>query len=137
MNTVVIDTNIFISALIKKGKTREIITKLRLNFLFPEIEFEELHKHKEEIIRKSKISEKEFYILLLRLLNYVRVIPTEIVLPYKKQADKLIGQIDPDDVLFVATSLALNCPIWSDDKHLKKQNKIKILTTSDMIKRIR
>lgn len=133
MNSIVLDTNIFISALIKEGATREIITQLKLNFLFPEFEFEELHKHKEEIIKKSKISEKEFYVLILRLLNYARVIPMEIIFPYKKQADEIMGHIDKDDVVFIATALAFNCPIWSDDAHFKKQRKIKILTTSEII----
>ena len=43
------------------------------NFLFPEFEFEELDKYKEEILEKSKMNEKEFYVLLLRLLKYVRI----------------------------------------------------------------
>jgi predicted nucleic acid-binding protein len=133
MNLIVLDTNVFISALIKEGITREIITTLKVNFLFPEFEFEEIHNHKEEIIKKSKISEKEFYILILRLLNYVRVIPTEIILPYRKQASKIIGHIDKDDVIFIATALAFNCPIWTDDVHFKKQRKIKILTTPEII----
>ncbi|MBI2004103.1 hypothetical protein HYS72_01430 [Candidatus Pacearchaeota archaeon] len=51
MNTIVIDTNIFISSLIKEGLTREIITNSKINFLFPEFELEEIYSHKEEIIK--------------------------------------------------------------------------------------
>jgi predicted nucleic acid-binding protein len=44
---VVIDTNIFISALMKKDSlTREIIVNSYHNFLFPEYEFQEIYKYK-------------------------------------------------------------------------------------------
>ena len=131
MNTIVIDTNIFMSGLIKEGLTREIITNSKINFLFPEFELEEIYNHKKEIIKKAGYSEKEFYVLLLRLLKYVRIIPTDVVVDYKKQAYEIIGNIDEDDVIFIATALAFNCPIWSDDKHFQKQNVVKIFKTSE------
>ena len=131
MNTLVIDTNIFMSGLIKKGLTRKIITNSKINFLFPEFELEEIYNHKKEIIKKAGYSEKEFYVLLLRLLKYVRIIPTDVVVDYKKQAYEIIGNIDEDDVIFIATALAFNCPIWSDDKHFQKQNVVKIFKTSE------
>jgi len=131
MNTLVIDTNIFMSGLIKKGLTRKIITNSKINFLFPEFELEEIYNHKKEIIKKAGYSEKEFYVLLLRLLKYVRIIPTDVVVDYKKQAYEIIGYIDEDDVIFIATALAFNCPIWSDDKHFQKQNVVKIFKTSE------
>ena len=112
MNTIVIDTNIFMSGLIKEGLTREIITNSKINFLFPEFELEEIYNHKKEIIKKAGYSEKEFYILLLRLLKYVRIIPTEVVIDYKKQAYEIMGHIDENDVVFIATALAFNCSIW-------------------------
>ena len=129
----VIDTNIFISALIKDNLVRETIVHSRHNLLFPEFEFEEIRKHKLEIIRKSGLSEKEFDILLLRLINYVKIIPTDIISNYKRQASEIIGKIDQDDSIFVATALAFDCPIWSEDKHFKKQNKIKVYTTKEVL----
>ena len=38
-------------------------------------------------------------------------------------------KIDKEDVIFIATALAYNATIWSDDTDFQKQNKIKILTT--------
>ena len=44
-----------------------------------------------------------------------------------KRGEVDIGNVDIDDVPFIATSLAFdNCPIWSDDKHFKGQDRIKI-----------
>ena len=131
---ILIDSNILISALIKKGFTRDILTNFNANFLFPEQGLEEIYFYKSEIIRKSKINEKEFYVLLLRLLKYIRLIPIGIFINFKDEANKIMGKIDKDDVLFIATALALNCPIWSDDKHFKKQKRVEIFTTKHMYK---
>ncbi len=45
-----------------------------------------------------------------------------------------MSKIDKNDVVFIAAALALNCPIWSDDKHFKKQKEIKIFTTKEISK---
>ena len=135
MHTLVIDTNILFSALIKIGFTREIITNSNINFLFPEQGLEEIYFYKSEIIRKAKINEKEFDILLLRLLKYVKLIPTKIFINFKYKADKIIGHIDKNDTIFIAVALALNCSVWSDDKHFKKQREVRIFTTKDIFKR--
>jgi DNA mismatch repair ATPase MutS len=86
---IVIDTNIFISALIKDDLTRFLITHLRQNFLFPEFEFEEIKNHKKEILHKSGLSEREFDILFLRLMSYVKIVPSNISNVFKEKAKKL------------------------------------------------
>lgn len=134
MDTLVIDTNVLISALIKNGLTRNILTNLKINFLFPELSLEDIYFYKKEIIKKAKISENQFYILLLRILKYIKIVPLDILIKFREDADKLIGKIDKEDTIFIATALAFNCPVWSNDKHFKKQNKIKILTTKDMMR---
>lgn len=131
---IVIDTNILMSALIKEGITRYIITDFGLNLLFPELEFREIENHKKEILKKSELSEKEFNILLISLLKYIKIIKTEKILDYREEANEIMSKIDPDDAMFIATALAFDALIWSDDKHLKMQNKIKVLNTVDIIK---
>ncbi|MEK6968674.1 MAG: PIN domain-containing protein [Nanoarchaeota archaeon] len=39
---------------------------------------------------------------------------------------------DPDDVAYFALALYLGCPIWSNDKRLKEQNKVRIITTKEL-----
>ena len=131
---IVIDTNIFISALIKDGMTRNLIISSKDSLLIPEFEFDEIEKHKKEILEKSKLSESELNNLFSNLLKYVAVIETEKIIGYRGEAFEIIGKIDKDDVIFIATALAFNAAIWSEDSDFQKQNKIKILTTKDMIK---
>ncbi len=49
----------------------------------------------------------------------------------------LLDSIDSDDAPFFATSLAFDCcPIWSDDKKLKNQDKILFYNTKEIIAQI-
>ena len=41
---------------------------------------------------------------------------------------------DSDDIEYFALALKLNCPIWSEDKALKKQSIVKVYSTSELIK---
>ncbi|MEK6926353.1 MAG: PIN domain-containing protein [Nanoarchaeota archaeon] len=130
---IVVDTNIFISALIKDGVTRNLIVHSKYGLLFPELEFDEILEYEEEILKKSGLSHEEFEELLFDLLNYVKIIKTEQVIDYKDKATEIMGSIDEDDVIFIATALAFNCPVWSDDSHFKMQKKIKVIATRDML----
>lgn len=128
---IVIDTNIFISALIKDSLTRELIVNSNHDFIFPEFEFQELYKHKQEIIEKAEYSEIEFIRLISILLKYMQIISIEEIRDYYSQACKIIGNIDREDIIFISTALAFNAIIWSDDKHFKQQNSIKVFTTEE------
>ena len=83
---IVIDTNIFISALIKDGMTRNLIISSKDSLLIPEFEFDEIEKHKKEILEKSKLSESELNNLFSNLLKYVAVIETEKIIRYRGEA---------------------------------------------------
>jgi len=132
---IVVDSNVFISALIKDSLTRKLIAKCKEWLIIPEYFFQEVRKHEKEILLKSKLSKESYDILFNELLRYVFVIPNEVILPYREEALKIVKDIDIDDVLFIATALAFeDAVVWSDDKKLKKQNKIKIINTSEIIK---
>jgi predicted nucleic acid-binding protein len=129
---IVIDTNIFISALIKDSLTREIIVNLDNNFLFPEFELQEIYKYKDEIIKKSGYSEIEFIRLVTLLLNHMKIVSYEEICNYNNEAWEIMSKIDQEDFIFIATALAFDAMIWSDDKHFKMQDRVKYLTTEEM-----
>lgn len=129
---IVIDTNVFISALMKDSITREIIVNSKYLFLFPEYEFQEIYKYKDDILKKSGYSEKEFIRLTSLLLNHMRIIGYEEIRDNFNEASEIMNQIDINDAMFVAVALTFDAFIWSDDKDFKKQNRIKVLTTEDM-----
>lgn len=131
---IVIDANIFIVTLIQDSKVRELLFRLPHTFLFPAVHFEELKEHEQELLKKSGLSFDELYLVKLKLLSYVSIVPETTSRLFKQQAKQIIDTIDPDDVPIIATSLAFNsCPIWTDDKDFQRQHVIPILTTSQII----
>ena len=130
---IIIDANILFSALIKDSKTREIILKADEFFLFPSYIFIEAQKYKQEIIEKSKMPKEEFEKLFRLILGKVLIVPNEVLIPYRKIAFEIVKDIDPTDVLFVACALAYpGSVIWSNDKRLKKQSKVRVLNTKEL-----
>ena len=93
-----------------------------------------MEKHKETLLKKSEMKDKDFNLLLNILLRKVMIVPTEVLFPYRKEAYEIVKDIDPDDILFIACALAYpDSFIWSDDKKLKQQSKIRIVNTSEML----
>jgi len=129
---IIIDTNIFISALIKDGHVRNLIVHSKDALFLPEFELEEIYKNREEIIKKAKLTEKEFLMLVLRLLSYVKIVPNDICIKYETTAFRIMANIDIDDVQFIAAALALNAIVWSDDNHFQKQKEVKVVTTREI-----
>ena len=135
---VVIDTNVLISALIRDSATRRIIINSGMEFYYPEASLHELRKYKSLILDKSGLSEIEYEKIMNNLFGYITLIPTEKLNEHSEEARKIIGKIDPDDVVFIAAAICYEDPvIWSDDRHFDKQGRVKVLKTSDMIKILR
>ena len=131
---IVVDTNIFISALIKNSLTRHLIINSKDNLLFPEFEFIEIKNHLSEILEKSGLSYKELEDLIKDLLKYVKIVRTEEIINYRNKSSDIMSKIDKDDIIFIATALATDAVIWSDDKHFKKQNEVTAYTTKEINK---
>lgn len=131
---VIIDTNILFSAIIKNSTTRRLILEYDNYFLFPEYIFEETEEHKNELLIKSGMDDEDFSKLLGIILQKVMIIPNEKLLPCLPEALEIIKDIDINDVLFIACALAYpNSILWSDDKNLKKQTKITVKCTKEII----
>jgi len=130
----IIDTNIFISSLLKDSTTREILLNESLNFYLPEVVLSDVNKYLPYIIKKSKLSEKEIEKLLNTILENLILVPID---EYEKKIDEgmnIIGNIDEKDTQFIALALAIeNDGIWSNDKHFDKQDKIQVFKTNDII----
>lgn len=132
---IIIDSNILFSALIKDAITRKIILNYDGYFLFPSFIFEEMEKHKDELLKKSKMRKHDFNKLLNILLQKVIIIPSETLLPYKKEALHIVKEIDKNDAMFIACALRHQPSVlWTDDKKLKQQSVIPIIDTSEMIR---
>jgi predicted nucleic acid-binding protein len=132
---IVVDANILFSALIKEGATSELLFADDLRLFAPEFIFVEFSKHKESILGKTQRSEGDFSRLIEILSRRISLIPFSEFQSFAEEADKISP--DPDDAQYFALALKLHCPIWSNDKPLTKQSKIRVLSTDELLKLLR
>ena len=132
---IVIDTNVLISALIKDSFTRRVIVGSGMNFCYPEISLHELRKYEKLIMEKSGLGRDEFDELLEKILEYVVLIPTEVIHKHMDRAKSIMLKTEPKDVVFISVALAFdNSVIWSDDKDFDRQDTIRIIKTGQFTK---
>ena len=130
----IIDTNIFIAALIKDSVTRKVINHQEMEFFVSEFIFEEIEKYYSEIQEKSKLSQEEFG-LLFETLKQKLILVSDEEIQHKEEAQKIMSPIDVKDSIFIAIALSThNEGIWSEDRHFEQQNRVKVWKTKDILK---
>lgn len=130
----VVDANVLISALIKEGKTDDVLFMPFLELNTVDFVFEEFYKHGIEIIKKTKRNAESFIYLYEAFSKTINTFPVSNYKDKLKEAE--IISPDPNDYHYFALALKLNCPIWSNDKRLQNQDKVKIYTTEDLINKL-
>ena len=132
----VVDANKLFAGIITKGKKLQSWT---LNILFSdEVELfapfrllAELEKNRDEIRRKSGFSLQDFEVFVGVLKLRVRFIPLEQFLDKVPEAKELAPHLK--DIEYFALALKLDCPIWAQEKAFKKQSRVKVFSTSELI----
>jgi predicted nucleic acid-binding protein len=129
----VVDANVVISALIADSKTRELVVTLEPDLLTPQFVHDEIENYEDLIVEKSGMERRRVQQFVDLLFQYIEVLPTNEFYPHIDEAREAIGETDPDDVLYVATALARDADIWSDDSDFEEQNVVEVYSTSDVI----
>jgi len=126
----VVDANILFAALIKDGFGYSLLFNGKFQLFTPEYVFTEFEKHKEEILEKTERTTEELYKLLEVLKRRINIIPLEELTEFVEKAEKISP--DPGDMVYFALALKFNCPIWSNDKKLKQQDKVLVYHTHEL-----
>ena len=129
---VVADTSELFSFFNEKSKARELSLSAKLSLQAPKFSLDEINEHKDKIIKSFSLTEPQFA-LVKKLLN------TVVKFAGEKEYSKLLSEArevspDPDDVDFFALALTSKIPLWSEDKELKKQSRVKVLSTRELSK---
>ncbi|MFH1053966.1 MAG: PIN domain-containing protein [Candidatus Woesearchaeota archaeon] len=127
----VIDANILISILIKPGKTIDVFFMDKLDFFAPNLLFEEVENNMGLIIKKSMLSIEDLMQIIKILRRKVTIISEIEFLDYREDAIKICP--DPKDLAYFALALYMKCPIWTNERRLRNQDKIEIYSTQDII----
>lgn len=126
----VVDTNILFTYFWRNSVFNKLL-KEELELFSPKLALKEIHKYSSEIIRKTKLTKKEFEDLIKDLALEVEFIPIKEYSSLLKKATQNLE--DKKDADLLALALRLHCPIWSNDKHLKQQKLIITLTTKEIV----
>ena len=130
---IVLDTNILISSLLKNGLTRDLILLSPLEMHSIELAKLEMEKHKAELLFKSRLDAGSFDYLKESIFGKIDFASIDDIMLFKNKAVEVMREIDIDDSLFLALAMSLNCPIWSNDRHFKRQDVVKTYTTIELM----
>ena len=128
---IVIDANPLISILIKPGKPLDLFFSYCLSIAAPELLFQELERNKGTIQKKTTLSNKELEQFFDITKQIIKIIPETEFVHLRARAKDVCP--DKKDVIYFALALHLNCPLWSNEKRLKRQDTVKVFSTHELI----
>ncbi|HIG98530.1 TPA: hypothetical protein HA231_03860 [Candidatus Woesearchaeota archaeon] len=131
---VVVDANILISLLIAKGSKQELFFSGHITPHSPELALFEIGKYWKRISEQSGLPEKELKLTFACVKEQLTILSLPEIRERLSEA-KLISP-DKDDAESFALALKLNCLIWSEDKLLKKQPRVEVLTTPELLSKL-
>ncbi|MFH0859857.1 MAG: PIN domain-containing protein [Candidatus Altiarchaeota archaeon] len=133
----VLDANVFFSALVKDSFTRKLILELPLYFYTPDVLIAEITANLDIISQKNKLTSAENRQILHKLMEYVTLVEYGQYESWLKKAHRIMKDVDPADTPYLALAMSFqNDGIWSDDKHFQKQETVKVWKTKDIIELI-
>ena len=128
---VVVDANVVVSALVKPAITREVLLYPYVDYFSPSFLLEEIEEHEPEIKAKAGKNYREALDIITK--NLV-IVDYNSYKSKMKEAEKIIGSIDNDDVQYIALVLSLNADgIWSYDEDMKRQDSVEVFSTSNLL----
>lgn len=127
----VVDTNILYTYFWENSFARRFLMRMSLELYSPEFSLEEINAHESDILTKTGLSKEEFSKLKGDLAIAVGFIPIEEYKNFLESALKVSP--DSNDIDFFALAIKLKLPLWSNEALLKKQNKVEVFSTLDLL----
>jgi predicted nucleic acid-binding protein len=116
LSALVLDANILIRAALGS----KVLVLLRkywgdVEFLAPDIAFQEAREHLPEILARRGVPIAPAIATLDQLANLVQAVDADVYSPFETIARERIEVRDEDDWPVLAVALTLRCPIWTED----------------------
>lgn len=129
-----VDTNILFSFFWQESLTRKLLIASNFELVSPKIALEEIEKYSQEIKKKLKITEREFREQFEKLKEIVKFIDKKEYSQFLKEVEFISP--DKNDAEFFALCIKNSCFLWNNDSILKKQDRIKVFSTNEIIELI-
>jgi predicted nucleic acid-binding protein len=126
----IVDTSESFSFFNARSKARELSLNPSLDLYAPEFSIEEIFDKRLKIISSFSLTEAQFLSTVKLLKTVIRFVELREYKEHLAEASKISP--DPEDIDFFALALKTGSPIWSEDKPLKKQTRIPILSTNQL-----
>ncbi len=114
---IVLDANILIRAVLGK-RVRLLLEEYALRgmrFCAPDAAYAEAEKYLPSLLKKKDKNAAEASSALLYLQSLVEPVDRETYSAFEEEAKQRLRGRDEDDWPVLASALALNCPIWTED----------------------
>jgi predicted nucleic acid-binding protein len=112
---------------------QRILVTLEPELLTPAFVRKEISNYEDLIVEKSGMSHERVSQFVDLLFQYIETVPADDIYPQIERAEQAIGDIDPDDVLYLACALTVDAGIWSDDDDFREQGLVPVYSTADVI----
>ncbi len=112
----VLDANILIRAVLG-SRVLSLLRKYadQTEFLAPDTAFDEAREHLPQILERRHVPLAPALALLELVAALVQTLEVEAYSRFESIARERIGRRDQDDWPILASALALDCPIWTED----------------------
>lgn len=132
----VIDVNVVISSLLSQGDSFNVFALNNIfnkfEFVAPEFLLIEFEKHKEEIVKRSKLNADEAKEVIDFITKNITFVPDSQFRDKIKEAKEILKEHEKD-VPYLALALKLNCNIFSGDKLFKSICKEKVKAPKEIL----
>jgi predicted nucleic acid-binding protein len=116
----VLDANILIRAVLGRRVRKVILDHAdRVAFFAPEVAFVDAQRYLPTLLEKRAVDAAavaQALLLLERLETIVHPVAEDTYTAYRATAMARIAARDEDDWPILATALALDCPVWTEDQ---------------------
>jgi len=134
---IVIDANELFSLLIRGSKdSRDILFSNKIELIAPEFIFVEFLNNKDEILSKTHRSNEEFLEVFSIFQDKIKLVAQQEFENFINEACNLFPEHTKDNA-YLALALKYSCPIWSEEKLLKRQDKIKVFNSKELAEKLR
>lgn len=130
----VVDANILLASFLKEAVTRELLLDSRLNLLAPEHLLSETSRHlaaSSSLRKRIHLSNEDIQKLFEILTMNIQTIPKQSYHRFLGRALTLAPHME--DAPYLAAALSREIPIWSNDRGMKGQNRVKVYTTAELL----
>ncbi|MFT4303468.1 MAG: PIN domain-containing protein [Candidatus Woesearchaeota archaeon] len=127
----IVDTNVLITFFWKHNFFEKMLGNIDIEFFSPSYAIEEIEKHKEYIIDKSKIDNDSYNNIKIKLIDKINFVDVNLYQDFFSSIK--LSDDNKDDIDFIALAIVIKGIIWSNDKNLKKQDYALVLSTFEIV----